>query len=108
MKRRLNRRRAIEWAPDGLIGLDSATREAHDLIILDLALPRMSGIDLCRNIRSTAPNLPFFLVTGRQMELSTTTIADELNIQHVFGKPFSPNDVIAAVNTAIQDSSAAC
>jgi DNA-binding response OmpR family regulator len=91
---------------DGQFAWEAFQSNPVAAIVSDQEMPRMSGIDLCRNVRSQNPNVPFFLVTGRQMELSTATAADELNIQRVFGKPFSPADVIAAVGAAIQKSSA--
>ncbi len=41
----------VEWAPDGLIGLECATRRARDIILLDIALPRLTGTELCRRLR---------------------------------------------------------
>ena len=64
----------------------------------------MSGIELCRHIRAQDASVPFFLVTGRQLELMSTDITQELSIRRIFGKPFSPGDVIAAVNEAIEQS----
>lgn len=77
-------------------------------ILSDQEMPRMSGVELCRNVRSKDPNVPFFLVTGRQLELASKGLEEELNIRRIFGKPFSPADVVAAVNEAIKESSATC
>ena len=90
---------------DGQLAWEAFQSDSVAAIVSDQEMPRMSGVDLCRNVRSKDPQIPFFLVTGRQMELSATGIAEELNIQRVFGKPFSPADVIAAVNQAIQETS---
>ena len=89
---------------DGQLAWEAFQAQDVAAVVSDQEMPRMSGVDLCRNVRSRAPNLPFFLVTGRQMELSTTGITDELNITRLFGKPFSPADVIAAVSDAIQNA----
>ena len=61
----------------------------------------MTGIELCRNIRQQHPELPFFLVTGRQLEIAGTGIVEELNVTDTFAKPFSPGTVVAAVEAAI-------
>ncbi|MBI2994468.1 MAG: response regulator transcription factor [Gammaproteobacteria bacterium] len=55
----------VELAPDGLIGLDSATRERYDGIILDIFLPRLSGIQLCERIRALGfSSVPILMLTA--------------------------------------------
>ena len=93
---------------DGQLAWEAFQSHSVVAVISDQEMPRMSGVELCRNVREQNPDIPFFLVTGRQLELSATGIAKELNIHKVFGKPFSPSDVIAAVNAALRDSSPAC
>jgi DNA-binding response OmpR family regulator len=55
----------VELAPDGLIGLDCATRERYDCIILDINLPRLTGIQLCERIRSLGfGRVPILMLTA--------------------------------------------
>ena len=55
----------VEVAPDGLIGLDCATRERFDCIILDINLPRLTGIQLCERIRSLGfGRVPILMLTA--------------------------------------------
>ncbi len=55
----------VEVAPDGLIGLDCATRERYDCIILDINLPRLTGIQLCERIRSLGfGRVPILMLTA--------------------------------------------
>lgn len=55
----------VEVAPDGLIGLDCATRERYDCIILDISLPRLTGIQLCERIRSLGfSRVPILMLTA--------------------------------------------
>ncbi len=55
----------VELAPDGLIGLDCATRERYDCIILDISLPRLTGIQLCERIRSLGfGRVPILMLTA--------------------------------------------
>ncbi|MCB1746888.1 MAG: response regulator transcription factor [Gammaproteobacteria bacterium] len=57
---------AVEWAPDGPIGLESATRGGHDVIVLDIALPRLSGLELCRRLRDLGfAAVPILMLTAR-------------------------------------------
>jgi DNA-binding response OmpR family regulator len=91
---------------DGQLAWEAFQSNSVLAIVSDQEMPRMSGIDLCRNVRTQNLNIPFFLVTGRQLELASTGITEELNISKIFGKPFSPGEVITAVNDAIQASPA--
>jgi len=55
----------VELAPDGLIGLDCVTRERYDCVILDISLPRLSGIQLCERIRSLGlSSVPVLMLTA--------------------------------------------
>lgn len=90
---------------DGQLAWEAFQANAPVAVISDQEMPRMSGVELCRNVRSQDPSIPFFLVTGRQLELSTTGVGEELKITKIFGKPFSPADVIAAVSDAINETS---
>lgn len=76
-------------------------------IVSDHEMPVLSGVELFRKVRAANESLPLFLVTGRQLELPVG-IDEELNITEVFGKPFSPGAVIAAVDSAINESSTHC
>lgn len=93
---------------DGQFAWEAFQANSVVAVVSDQEMPRMSGVDLCRKVRSVDENTPFFLVTGRQLELSTTGVGAELKIQRIFGKPFSPADVIAAVSDAVNDSPTAC
>jgi DNA-binding response OmpR family regulator len=56
----------VEWAPDGLIGLECATRRERDAIILDIALPRLGGTELCRRLRELGfTQVPILMLTAR-------------------------------------------
>ncbi len=74
-----------------------------DAVVTDHEMPVMSGVELFQRIREVSPNLPCFLVTGRQLELSRDPQVLALNVQEVFGKPFSPAKVVAAVAAAITE-----
>ena len=89
---------------DGQLAWDSYQKDDFVAVISDQEMPRMTGIDLCCNVRQQDARVPFFLVTGRQLELSATGISDELGITEIFAKPFSPGSVVAAVETAVQQN----
>ncbi|TWT50717.1 Sensory transduction protein regX3 [Rubripirellula amarantea] len=90
--------------PDGQFAWEAFEQGGFSAVVSDQEMPRMSGVDLCRSIRNSGSLVPFFLVTGRQLELSSTGVAEELSINGIIGKPFSPANVIAAVNAALEDA----
>lgn len=80
---------SVEWAPDGLIGLDSATRERHDAIVLDIALPRLSGTDLCKRLRGLGfTQVPILMLTARG-ELDSKIAAFDGGADDYVVKPFA-------------------
>jgi CheY-like chemotaxis protein len=52
-------------APDGIAGLERALNEAPDLVILDVMMPRMSGLDVCKQLKSKRPSIPVIMLTAR-------------------------------------------
>src|SRR5436305_12402007 len=52
-------------APDGVAGLERALKEAPDLVILDVMMPRMSGLDVCKQLKAKRPSLPIITLTAR-------------------------------------------
>ena len=93
---------------DGQLAWESFQNESGILaVVSDQEMPRMTGVELCQNIRQVNTDVPFFLVTGRQLELSTTGIVEQLNISEIFAKPFSPAKVVSAVEAAISTASEA-
>lgn len=79
----------VEWAPDGLIGLECATREQRDVIILDIALPRLSGTDLCLRLRDLGyDDVPILMLTARS-ELKDKITAFNYGADDYVVKPFA-------------------
>ncbi len=71
-------------------------------VVSDHEMPVMSGLDLITRVREMDDRVPCFLVTGRQLELSRDPRVARLNVEQVFGKPFSPGTVVSAVADAIE------
>jgi len=79
----------VEWAPDGLIGLERGTGEKRDVIILDISLPRLSGIELCRRLRSLGfTNVPILMLTARG-DLADKVQAFDYGADDYVVKPFA-------------------
>lgn len=73
-------------------------------VLSDHEMPYLSGVELFERIRETNQQLPLFLVTGRQLELSQTEIASRLNLAHIFGKPFSPGVLLSELEKQLARS----
>ena len=54
----------VELAPDGLTGHRMAHAKTYDLLILDIILPRLNGLDLCQQIRKSQPEVPIMMLTA--------------------------------------------
>ena len=88
-------------AETGEQGLAIAAREHPELILLDLMLPRMSGYEVCRNLRASGVGTPIIMVTARNDELDRV-IGLEIGADDYVGKPFSVRELIARVRIQIR------
>jgi DNA-binding response OmpR family regulator len=92
-------------ASDGVAGLEMHARERPDLVILDLMLPVMDGMEVCRRIRAWA-NTPILMLTARQGE-EDRIAGLELGADDYLVKPFSPREVVSRVKAILRRSSRA-
>ncbi len=82
-------------AGDGEATLAAAERAAPDLIVLDINMPRMDGIEVCRRLRATS-DVPILFLSSRDDELDRV-LGIELGADDYVTKPFSPREVVARV-----------
>lgn len=87
-------------AKDGAQGLSSARREKPDLIVLDLMMPEMDGLDFCRTIRRES-NVPIIMLTARVDE-TDKLVGLELGADDYMTKPFSPRELVARVKVVLR------
>lgn len=90
-------------APDGQAALQLLREHAVDLIMTDHQMPRMCGVDFCRELRRD-PQLAdviVFLCSAKGLELDTDALRRDLGIQRVFFKPFSPREIVTAVSDSL-------
>jgi two-component system alkaline phosphatase synthesis response regulator PhoP len=88
-------------APDGIAGLESALKEAPDLVILDVMMPRMSGLDVCKQLKSKRPSLPIIMLTARGQELDKV-VGLELGADDYVTKPFSIRELLARIKAVLR------
>ena len=95
---------AVDLAEDGEQALVAYARERPDLVVLDLMLPRVDGLEVFRRIREQAPTAVIML-TARGAE-TDRVIGLELGADDYVTKPFSPREVVARVRTVLRRSPA--
>lgn len=92
-------------AGDGLEGLASARENRPDLIILDLMLPKLSGLDLCRILRKES-KVPIIMLTAKTEEVDRV-VGLELGADDYVTKPFSLRELIARIRAVLRRASGA-
>ena len=95
----------VEAAADGLSALKIVQREPPDLIILDIALPKKNGLDLCREIRhaENTAKLPIIMLTARGSEIDKEVGLDAGADDYVT-KPFQRSELLARVRALLRRS----
>lgn len=91
-------------AYDGHSALQSFQRDKPDLILLDLMLPELDGLDVCRQIRRTS-TVPIIMLTAR-VEETDMLIGLELGADDYITKPFSPREVVARARAVLRRTNA--
>ena len=87
---------ALDRAADGKTGLDKALHGDYALVILDLMLPELDGLEVCKRIRSQDRYLPILMLTAKAEELDKV-LGLELGADDYLTKPFSIRELIARV-----------
>ncbi len=92
-------------AHDGLEGLDRALASSPDLIVLDVMMPKMSGLDVCRQLKMKRPSIPIIMLTARGQEVDKV-VGLELGADDYVTKPFSIRELLARVKAVLRRSHA--
>ncbi len=87
---------------DGLAGLNAARREHPDVIVLDLMLPKMDGLEVCRRLRAES-DVPILMLTAKSEEMDKV-IGLELGADDYLTKPFSMRELMARVKALLRRS----
>ena len=94
---------SVETEADGLRGLEQALADPPDLVVLDLMLPSLSGLEVCRRLRAVAP-VPVIMLTARGEEVDRIA-GLELGADDYVAKPFSPRELTARVKAVLRRAS---
>ena len=88
-------------AMDGVSGLERALADSPDLVILDVMMPRMSGLDVCKQLKSKRPAIPIIMLTARGQEVDKV-VGIELGADDYVTKPFSIRELLARVKAVLR------
>lgn len=97
---------AVNTAATGESALDRLAMELPDVLILDLNLPGLSGLEVVRQVREWAPHLPIIVVSVRDAEKDKVAALD-LGADDFITKPFGMDELIARVRVALRHSAQA-
>ncbi len=96
---------SVETAADGRLGLNKALSEDHDLVVLDLMLPGIDGLEICRQIRARANYVPILMLTAKSTELDRV-VGLELGGDDYITKPFSIRELLARIRALFRRTEA--
>ena len=88
-------------ALDGVEGLERALKDSPDLIVLDVMMPRMSGLDVCKQLKAKRPSIPIIMLTARGQEVDKV-VGLELGADDYVTKPFSIRELLARVKAVLR------
>lgn len=90
-------------ANNGLQAWEKLQHDPIDLLVTDQQMPEMTGAELCETLRSVPDfaELPVIMLTAKGMELELPRLRDELKITATFLKPFSPKEIVKAVEDCL-------
>jgi len=91
----------VETASDGAAGLERAASDAYDVIVLDVMLPRMSGFDLCREVRRRGVDTPILMLTARG-QVVDKVVGLKLGADDYLTKPFEMPELVARLEALMR------
>jgi DNA-binding response OmpR family regulator len=92
-------------ARDGVEGLQQALEQSPDLVVLDVMMPRLSGLEVCRQLRAKRPSIPIIMLTARGQEVDKV-VGLELGADDYVTKPFSIRELLARVKAILRRTAA--
>jgi two-component system OmpR family response regulator len=91
---------AADWAGNGVDALDLATRNPPSLVVLDVGMPEMDGLEVCRRLRRSS-DVPILFLSARDEEIDRV-LGLEMGGDDYVTKPFSPRELVARVNVILR------
>lgn len=91
------------WARDGVSGLAAAETDLPDLVLLDLGLPDIDGLEVCRELRERTSGLPILMLTALDDELDVVVGLDAGAVDYIT-KPFKLAELLARIRVHLRDA----
>ena len=91
----------VDFATDGLEGLQKALENNYDLILLDVMMPKMNGYDVCKNIRIAKPNTPILMLTAKGT-IEDKTEGFDCGADDYLIKPFEIQEVLLRIRALLR------
>ena len=91
----------VDYALDGKEGLEKALHEKPDLILLDIMLPGMNGLEICKELRQNKMDIPIVMLTAKGDEIDKV-IGLEIGADDYISKPFSIRELLARVKAHLR------
>ena len=91
----------VRTASDGIEAIEAIRAEPPDLVILDVMMPRMSGLDVCKQLKARRPSVPIIMLTARGQEVDKV-VGLELGADDYVTKPFSIRELLARVKAVLR------
>jgi DNA-binding response OmpR family regulator len=96
----------VATAPDGLAGIEAAVKNRPDVVVLDLMLPNMDGLAVCKELRQKNPQMPILMLTAKD-DVVDKVLGLEMGADDYITKPFSLREVEARIKSVLRRARAA-
>ena len=93
----------VSTAADGQEAWEAILANPPDILVTDLQMPRMDGLELSRRVRETAAtaHLPILMLTAKGFEMAHLEMAEKCGVLAVLPKPFSPRELVRYIDTIL-------
>ncbi len=92
---------AVNTAPDGIAGIEAAVKNRPDVVVLDLMLPKMDGLAVCKELRQKNPQMPILMLTAKD-DVVDKVLGLEMGADDYITKPFSLREVEARIKSVLR------
>src|SRR5437016_1972520 len=97
---------SVTTAPDGIAGIEAAVKNRPDVVVLDLMLPKMDGLAVCKELRQKNPQMPILMLTAKD-DVVDKVLGLEMGADDYITKPFSLREVEARIKSVLRRARAA-
>ena len=91
----------LETAEDGEQALEQIAASPPDAVVLDVGLPGIDGLEVCRRIRLLGNRVPILMLTAKGFEMAHLEMAEKCGVLAVLPKPFSPRELVRYIDTIL-------